>query len=70
MVRFGAGWMESRLGVFCFFSTALAGFEYLLAGRKANGDALGRVDIDVLRLHYGDICLGGDLWVGGYFPHI
>ncbi len=56
------------VGVFCFFSAALVGLEDLL-GVEAD-DGLGRVDVDVLRLHDGDVGLGGDLGVGGHFPHV
>lgn len=50
------------IGLFCFFRAAFVCLEDFF-GLETDGDALGRVDVDILRLHDSDISLCSDLGV-------
>jgi hypothetical protein len=62
VLGFGAGRVENGVGLFCLFGAAFGRLEGLL-GIETNSDGLGRVYVDVLRLHHCDVRLRSDFGV-------
>lgn len=65
----GLRFRDVGVGLFCLFCATFVCFEDLF-GLEPDCNGFWGVNVDVLRLHDGDIGLGGDLRVGGHLAHV